>query len=243
MKLVLTFSLILMSIWANAQISLDSLNISKPFSDVQAIYNNTNSKENKHLNAKEWFAKTYGDYKSILQFEDDVNCKIIIKGVNALPVQEDAIVSAYMTRKITPFLKYTITIDSRDEKFRIKMEDISIESTVQNIILGKPGSPSKKNESIIEFCTYNSDNILENNVIKTQNIVDSLNAISISNMSKREILDLNKEIANANKELENAKVYRDNRINNYRERQIYIISIIHNIFNSLSDAVKASDDF
>ena len=47
------------------------------------VYNNSNDISKKFSNAKEWIAKTYGDYQSVLQFEDDKNYKIIIKGSKA----------------------------------------------------------------------------------------------------------------------------------------------------------------
>lgn len=92
--------------------------------DVQSIetvltkvYNTSvNDAKQKHLLAKEWVAKTFGDYKSVLQFEDDEAYKIIVKGFS--PMSDDS------------KLSYTITIDSKDDKYRIIISDLSIKDYI-----------------------------------------------------------------------------------------------------------------
>lgn len=73
----------------------------------------------KHILAKEWVAKTFGDYKSVLQFEDDNACKIIVKGFS--PMSDDS------------KLSYTITIDSRDDKYRVVISDLEIRDYVLQV--------------------------------------------------------------------------------------------------------------
>lgn len=41
-------------------------------------------KSKQRINAKEWVATTFGDYKRVIQFEDTENCKLIIKGVSPI---------------------------------------------------------------------------------------------------------------------------------------------------------------
>lgn len=92
--------------------------------DVQSIENgltkvyetSVNNAKSKHLLAKEWIAKTFGDYKSVLQFEDDEACKIIVKGFS--PMSDDS------------KLSYTITIDSKDDKYRIIISDLAIKDYI-----------------------------------------------------------------------------------------------------------------
>ena len=70
----------------------------------------------KHLLAKEWVAKSFGDYKSVLQFEDDKNHKIIVKGFSEMSDDSK--------------LSHTITIDSKDERYRVQITDLQIKDYV-----------------------------------------------------------------------------------------------------------------
>ena len=78
----------------------------------------------KMLNAKTWVAKTFGDYKSVLQYEDNNNHRIIIKGTVTVTTS----VSGDATGKYTA--SFTSTYDFKDDRFRIKYENIKIEYTV-----------------------------------------------------------------------------------------------------------------
>ena len=77
-------------------------------------------------NAKEWIAKTFKDYKNVIQFDDQTNGKIIIKGktpVNFLGGQKNIIA------KTTEVLEYTITIECKDKKYRYLIDNVSVEET------------------------------------------------------------------------------------------------------------------
>ena len=74
-SLVLMFS----SLIAMAQIKESDVVIEKGMDSFSYVFTNTNAAKLNHSNAKQWVAKTFGDYKSVLQYEDDENYKIIIK--------------------------------------------------------------------------------------------------------------------------------------------------------------------
>ncbi|GAA4338756.1 hypothetical protein GCM10023149_48970 [Mucilaginibacter gynuensis] len=72
------------------------------------------SKESMYKNAQTWIAKTFGDYKSVVQLDDKTSGRIILKG----KVQDP---------ETTLDMKYafTLMIDIKAMKFRAKLSDIS----------------------------------------------------------------------------------------------------------------------
>lgn len=58
----------------------------------------------KYSNAKAWIAKTFGDYKSVVQLEDQESCKIILKGLLEL-INEIEVTGKVGNITITPHIK------------------------------------------------------------------------------------------------------------------------------------------
>lgn len=114
---ILVFILPLLSF---AQLSLDDISLSNEISHV--FYAN-NSMQEKLMNTKTWIATTFGDYKTVLQFEDDANGRIIIKGKTA---PDEDIIRMPMGFNICFSSQYTFTItfDLKEDRFRIKIQDI-----------------------------------------------------------------------------------------------------------------------
>ena len=83
----------------------------EPFDDSSytLINENTTPKNIKFSNAKQWVAKTFGDYKDVLQYEDTENCKIIMKGIAGLKEYADYVDERRVVAK--PDLLFTLTID------------------------------------------------------------------------------------------------------------------------------------
>ena len=226
-----------------AQVTPETIDVNQPFTEVQAVYEFNSPKAQKHLKAKEWIAKTFGDYKSVLQFEDDNNCKIIIKGFTQLPTEEDAVISAIMIDKTKPQLKYSITIDSRDDKFRIKVEDIHIQKMTQNILLGKPSSSKETTQTIYEFCKYEDIYNYDEEIEKLNMQVDSLKQLDVSQMKRKDIDRWNNEIIKVNEKIKEKEVYRTHRKLNYDKRVENVKLNLVSIFISLEKALKQTDDF
>lgn len=90
----------------------------------QIYLDSATTQKQKYDNAKVWIANTFGDYKSVLQFEDNERGKIIIKGFSELDdiieFDDDRNKSQY-----SPILNFTLTIDCRNDKFRLKFENLS----------------------------------------------------------------------------------------------------------------------
>jgi hypothetical protein len=78
------------------------------------ILESTSTKEILFKNAQTWVAKSYGDYKSVLQFEEKDAGKLIIKGTSSIK-------SKYSSR-----IKYTLELDIKDKKYRVNLSDMQI---------------------------------------------------------------------------------------------------------------------
>lgn len=72
-----------------------------------------NSKDALFKNAQSWIAKTFGDYKSVIQFEDKEAGRLILKGVT------DG-VNNIMTKSF----RYVITIDTKDNRYRCQIGEV-----------------------------------------------------------------------------------------------------------------------
>lgn len=117
-KILITFAVLASSLICRAQdFSVDAASIG---GDLTRVYETaSNSAAQKHLLSKEWVAKSFGDYKSVLQFEDDSNCKIIVKGFSAMSDDSK--------------LSYAITIDAKDDKYRVQFSDLLIKDYVLQV--------------------------------------------------------------------------------------------------------------
>lgn len=71
------------------------------------------SKAELFKNAKKWIAINYKDYKSVVKLEDEPNGLIIFKGLSIIP-------DHFMPYKY----EYTVEINMKDNKARIKVYDI-----------------------------------------------------------------------------------------------------------------------
>ncbi len=83
----------------------------------------------KYSNAKAWIAKTFGNYQSVVQLEDQESCKIILKGLLEL-TNEIEIIDKVSNVTVTPTLNFMLTIDCKDDKFRLKFENMRIDMLI-----------------------------------------------------------------------------------------------------------------
>lgn len=181
---------------------------------INRVYENTNSKSVNQVAAKQWIAKTYGDYKSVLQFEDDDNGKIIIKGKSKMWAEEYS----------TYYLEYTMTIDSRDNKYRISLDDISILDVFYLF------SPINIHHTIDSFCEPGKHSSEYNSQVAEYEQLSST-----TNLKKGELKRM-EELKNAINE-DNEKVESQN-LRIYRIRET-----IANIILSAKQSMNISDDF
>ena len=176
----------------------------------------------KFLNAKQWIAKTYGDYKAVLQFEDEQSGKITIKGISTL----EKATHAYSN------MHYTLTIDCRNDKFRVKFENISIRTTLE-LSTGLEHRDKSYDEYVDNVSTMNQ-------AIETAQA--KINAIQAdpSNLKKKEAT---KEIA---KQLNIIAIYKAD-LQKVAEgdikRKMFISNCISRIIKSLTESITVVDDF
>lgn len=101
----------------------------------------------KFNNAKEWVATSFGDYQSVLQYEDRESFKIIIKA--SAPI-EKVFDTANVRISYEPILNFTLTIDCRDDKFRMKFENMNLDT--KRTLIGPLGNiQSDVSFTITEF--------------------------------------------------------------------------------------------
>ena len=86
--------------------------------NMSFIYNSTVDIDTKFLNAKTWIAKTFGDYKSVVKYEDDNAHKLILKSSSPLYEQKG------IAHLIITTVKFTLSLDFKADRYRIKIEDI-----------------------------------------------------------------------------------------------------------------------
>jgi len=63
--------------------------------------------------SKEWVAKTFGDYKSVIQYEDPINYKLVVKAFSEVPY---VFTNKYETT--LEKINYTISIECKENKIR-----------------------------------------------------------------------------------------------------------------------------
>ena len=204
------------------------------------VYNNSNDISKKFSNAKEWIAKTYGDYQSVLQFEDDKNYKIIIKGVQTF--EEERAETSHSSGRVFIFtnasLCYTLTIDFKEDRYRLKMEDICVKERVKtNIIMLSSLSTEEFIKTVDDFTSPTTFvNLLE----ADNKLLSQLQEVDTSTMKKKWM----KEEHQRNIRLTEMKiVYDKQQIENMEVRKKNIYNFIANLYNSLSGAIEYNDDF
>lgn len=124
----------------------------EPFGGNTYTITQTDSVNNpqKFLNAKQWAVKTFAEYKDVIQYEDAQNGRLVVKGV--LPV--NFYYGTDTREKYTPLLRFTLTVDIKPEKYRLKFENMSI-LLIKEVGLGAMSHTSKTEMPLSEFMGIN----------------------------------------------------------------------------------------
>lgn len=176
----------------------------------------------KFVNAKQWIAKTYGDYKAVLQFEDEQSGKIIIKGISPM----EKVTNAYSN------MHYTLTIDCRNDKFRVKFENLRTRITM-NLSRGTEYIDKSYDEYVDQVSEMNQA------IEAAQAKIDAIQA-DPSNLKKKAAT---KEIAN---QLKIIAIYKEgipDAAKNDIKHKKQIRDIISRIIKSLTESITVVDDF
>jgi hypothetical protein len=186
--------------------------------------------ETKMVNAKTWIAKTYGDYKAVLQYEDAESHRIIIKGRAPISVSVSGDASGTYTAS------FTTTFDFKDDRFRIKYEDIRLTYTVSY-----HGHNLDLDTTLEEFFTPIKT---ERYITEKKQQLEKLLKIDRSKMWRKDREKFEKEISDLENDIKERKLYLETEaletvskhINDYR-------SSFCDLINSAVDVIDDLDDF
>ena len=197
--------------------------------------------KSKHLNAKEWVAKTFGDYKSVLHFEDDENYKLIIKGFSNLAAENSSDADGLIRTVEKPKMSYTLTIDCKDDKYRIRFEDISFEIDRTFSVLGS----SNHSTTSCDYFKFIENDSLEyaNKIMDISRNIEKLKSIDTSLMKKKELKRHNEELKSQQELLLSKINAQKEHIIRAEGRDILVRTTICNLVNSLSNSMEKDDDF
>lgn len=100
-------------------------------------------------NAKQWVAKTFNEYKDVVKMEDLDNHTLVFKGSMRQRSYKAVFINSPKT--YTSILQFTATVECKEGRFRIKMEDFSIKESstyLSNVITNE--MTFQKIQSVIE---------------------------------------------------------------------------------------------
>lgn len=145
-----------------------------------------------YSNAQEWIARTFGDYKSVIQFEDKENGKLIIKGLSVLKTKAE-----FPNMVVTEKINYIITIECKDNKFRYKIDGVDIARKITIIFSDTPldlklDSPDKHLE-LIEGS--------KEDIIRYRKTLDSIKLLNSSLLKKKQIKENNAKAKEAEEDI------------------------------------------
>lgn len=186
--------------------------------------------ETKMVNAKTWIAKTYGDYKAVVQYEDAESHRIIIKGRAPISVSVSGDASGTYTAS------FTTTFDFKDDRFRIKYEDIRLTYTVSY-----HGHDLDLDTTLEEFFTPIKT---ERYIAEKKQQLEDLLKIDRSKMRRKDKENFEKRIADLERDIKEREEYLETEaletfskhINDYQ-------SSFCNLINSAVDVIDDLDDF
>ena len=94
---------------------------------VSFVFQTKNSPDAAFNNAKQWVAKNFKDYKQVIQMEDAASHTLVFKGMQ--PIGKYNGVSGGFSTVYNLALEYIATVECKDSKFRIKMENLTPKSS------------------------------------------------------------------------------------------------------------------
>lgn len=230
----------IMPIVTYAQVELKDIDIiNNSFSII--IENNCRS-EIKYNNSKEWIAKTFGDYKKVIQYEDAENHKIIMKGESELEHGHE-----YANTTEIPILKYTITIECKNDKYRVQMENMGIEETIIRttpkelaVLIGYSEDRNTVKYSMHDVCNPDSTKWMNSIYTLEENkevLIENMKG-DISKKKKKEILSM---IDKTEKEINSIKLSISSHCENMRILNKKVQLGILELINSLDSSICKSD--
>jgi len=237
-------------------LSAQTIKVSETTSEISAVFDSNCSIDNKFNNAKEWVAKTFGDYNEAVQFEDKEKGRIIVKGSSLLESESATLDSGGLTIldvEETPYLNFTLTIDFKEDRHRLLFDGISITIDEISTVLYTTET-STEEYNIKDYCNRIVSGetripelqIVERRVKKNKKTLDSLNSLDYSTLKSKEIKKIEKEkssLTNTIKSLENSIDRHYYWANKVERRLKYIEDTFNALIISFNKNVCKSDEW
>lgn len=222
----------LMNVCALANNEYDVRENGNSFSLVDTLYV---TPEIAYNNAQNWVVKSSSSYKGSVQFEDREQKKLIIKS---------GVVYPYISgTNEEPYLIFDLTIEFKDGRFRLKLENIKHYAILHSVNFGFSETGEDASEvDIATFSCYEKDIIsgiaffkYEKEYSSNEVRLEELRNIHNTTKKKKELLRIESDI----KRIEN----RQTSINEWRNNYIRINSTINSYITLLIKHLNTVDDF
>lgn len=239
-KLALLFASLLLGLTSMAQVKPEDVVVKN--NSFEQVFQSAIPANIKQLNAKQWVAKNFGDYKSVLQFEDEANHRIIIKGTMTIVNETGG--KDGLTIETNHSLSFTYTIDSKDDRFRARIEDMNVHMIRNAYILGRKSNLTDKNLSCDEYLDLATDTLkIRLDLDKLQQDLDGLNAVDENNLSRKEKKMRKEAIAEVEKRIRGKQSDMKVTIENHQKQLAHLQQSLAALMNSLFASVNKNDDF
>ncbi|RZT93419.1 uncharacterized protein with TBP-like fold DUF4468 [Ancylomarina subtilis] len=191
------------------------------------VINSNLSKSKLYSNAQEWIAKTFGDYKKVIQFEDEVNGKLILKGVNNVKhFVEVHIAGIHIINRET--IKFTLTIECKENRYRYIMD---------NIVVSLHNDGETWDSSIFE--RINDIKSSKNKIERLNQELEDLKKIDTSSYKRKQLKRYHCDVSNIEKQIK----YATSGIESNTKFIDSELEAINTILPSLKIAMSKKDDF
>lgn len=228
----------------NAQIQPDSITVNNN-SCFEVFMNDIPAKEKMSLE-KSWISKNFGDYKSVLQYEDDVKNTIVIKGrlqlfLSSAEVQINKLSKMVGNATDKRYMFFTIEFSNKDDRYRVRFSDIAIKAS-----FGAAYGKGLVFQQTYDEWTDQGVQKAMNNLTKAQYELESLKSSKTADKKPKEIKKIDKEIAKVEKEIDDCKEKLDRKIKKSEQEKKWLNANLAAIFNSISSSISkspADDDF
>ena len=226
-----------------AQIQPDSINV-KNNSCFVVFMNDIPSKEKMSLE-KSWITNNFGDYKSVLQYEDEVKKTIVIKG--RLQLYRSSLEAS--TEKLNQYsgkasfgkryMLFTIEFSNKEDRYRIRISDISIKD---NSLIAYGGG--SRDNTYEEYTDEGYGKALFKYTTKDIEL-NKLKAVETKDMKPGELKKHDEDILQCEKELDKLKEKMEKKKAKSDAEKKWLNEYLANIFNSINENMQrqSEDDF
>lgn len=179
-------------------------------------------------NVRSWIAYTFGNYDSVVQFEDLVRGRIILKGtINVEPLKEANLLGVYVSN--SKDIIFALTLDIKDQKYRYIMSEIYSELNLTGDIRREPLSNHLL--TIAEF---------EEEIKIISSSLDFLKRKDLTSLKRRELEEHEKMIST----FERTISQRESAIQYHYDELEKEVFVIESLLNDLKESmIKKTDDF